>query len=61
MLFGEKVVQFKVPLWSVETLHICNVWILMRKFVIYLTSAEKFIFMEFFVVKVDQSDVIPRI
>ena len=37
-------------------LNICNLWILLRKIVIYLV-----IFMDFFAVKVDGSDVIAGI
>ena len=40
---------------SVGILHICNLWILLRKIVIY------FIFIDVFAVKVDGSDVNPGI
>ena len=48
----------KVPTMSVGILHICNLWILLKKIVM---SAENFIFIHFFAVKVDGSDINPGI
>ena len=47
----------KVPISCLGTLHICNLWILLRKIVIYLVG-RKFYLRGFFAVKVDGSDVI---
>ena len=51
----------KMPIASVGILYICNLWILLKKIVIYILSAEHFIFIDFFAVKVDGSDVNPGI
>ena len=53
--------SLKVSITSVGILHIYNLWILLRKIVIYILSAENFIFIDFFAVKVDGSDVNPGI
>ena len=49
-----------MPITSVEILHICNRWIILRKIVIYLVG-RKFHLHDFFAVKVDGSDVYPGI
>ena len=43
----------KVPISCLGILYICNLWILLRK-----SSAKNVIFVDFFAVKVDGSDVI---
>ena len=48
--------QFKVHITSVGTLNVCYLWILLRKIVISCRT-ENVVFMYFFVVKVDGSDV----
>ena len=49
---------FKVPISCLGILHICNLWILLRKIVIYLVGRKFYLRGLFFAVKVDGSDVI---
>ena len=48
----------KVPISCLGILHICNLWILLRKIVIYLVGRKFYLRGLFFAVKVDGSDVI---
>ena len=52
--------MLKVLITSVGILHVCNLWIRLKKIVIYLVG-RNFIFIDVFAVKVDGSDVNPGI
>ena len=52
---------FKVPITSVGILHICNLWILLKKHCDIFCRPNIFIFVDFFAVKVIGSDVNPGI
>ena len=53
---GGKLKTFKVHITSVGTLNVCNLWILLRKIVIYLVGRKCRLHV-LFAVKVDGSDV----